>query len=76
MKQFRNAMAVILALPIVLAVDLAFAQKSGQITYQGDNEKTIARRAQWIEGAKKEGTLIWWGDTRPQRREQDHCRVQ
>lgn len=36
------------------------------ITYQGDTGETISRRAQWIEGAKKEGTLVWWGDLRPE----------
>ena len=27
------------------------------ITYPGDTDETIIRRAQWIEGAKKEGEL-------------------
>src|SRR3990170_1246644 len=35
------------------------------ITYAGDTEKTILRRAQWIEGAKKEGALVWWSVERP-----------
>src|SRR3989304_5640720 len=35
------------------------------ITYPGDTEKTIARRAQWIEGARKEGAVVWWGSDRP-----------
>ena len=35
------------------------------ITYPGDTNETVARRAQWIEGAKKEGTLVWWGTLTP-----------
>jgi hypothetical protein len=41
---------------IVLPVDLASAQKSQPqvpITYPGDTDKTIARRVQWIEAARK-----------------------
>ena len=36
------------------------------ITYPGDTDRTIIRRAQWIEGAKKEGELVWWGTRRPE----------
>ncbi len=35
------------------------------ITYTGDTNETINRRAQWIEGAKKEGALVWWGTVTP-----------
>jgi ABC-type Fe3+ transport system substrate-binding protein len=35
------------------------------ITYPGDNDKTILRRAQWVEGARKEGKLILWTDLTP-----------
>jgi len=36
------------------------------ITYPGDTDETIRRRAQWIEEAKKEGnTVIWWGVIQP-----------
>ena len=31
------------------------------IKYPGDTDASIARRAQWVEGAKKEGNLVWWG---------------
>lgn len=31
------------------------------ITYPGDTDKTILRRVQWIEEAKKEGNVVWWG---------------
>ena len=48
----------------------AFAQmKQVPITYPGDTEKTIARRAQWIEGAKKEGGLVWWGTSNPKEKQ-------
>src|SRR5512142_1656459 len=35
------------------------------ITYPGDTDQTINRRAQWIEGAKKEGKVAWWGSFKP-----------
>ena len=35
------------------------------ITYPGDTDETIKRRAQWIEGARKEGALEWWGSGSP-----------
>ena len=48
----------------------AFAQmKQVPITYPGDTEKTIARRAQWIDGAKKEGGLVWWGTSSPKEKQ-------
>ncbi len=31
------------------------------IKYPGDTNESIARRAQWVEGAKKEGKLVFWG---------------
>ena len=31
------------------------------ITYPGDTDQAIIRRAQWITAAKKEGELVWWG---------------
>ncbi len=40
------------------------------ITYPGDNDKTIMRRAQWVEGAKKEGKLILWTDLTPKEAKQ------
>src|SRR3972149_8337776 len=49
---------------IVVPLTAAFAQAPKvPVTYPGDNEETIARRAQWIEGAKKEGKVIWWSTT-------------
>ena len=52
---------------ITLSIGLAQAQTTTKtklpqvpITYPGDTDETITRRAQWIEGAKKEGKLIWW----------------
>ncbi len=46
----------------------ALAQKAAPqvpITYAGDTNETINRRAQWIEGAKKEGAVVWWGSDQP-----------
>ena len=31
------------------------------IKYPGDTDASIARRAQWVEGAKKEANLVFWG---------------
>ena len=51
---------------VVLLRETAFAQSPKvPITYPGDTERTIARRAKWIEGAKKEGGLVWWGVLNP-----------
>lgn len=36
------------------------------VIYPGDNDETIIRRAQWIEGAKKEGKVMWWTSYAPQ----------
>jgi iron(III) transport system substrate-binding protein len=35
------------------------------IKFDGDTDATIIRRAQWIEGAKKEGALVWWENLEP-----------
>jgi iron(III) transport system substrate-binding protein len=35
------------------------------ITYKGDTDSSIIRRAQLIEGAKKEGALSWWTSLKP-----------
>ncbi len=35
------------------------------IKYDSDTDATIMRRAQWVEGAKKEGTLVWWDKLQP-----------
>jgi iron(III) transport system substrate-binding protein len=32
------------------------------ITYAGDTDQAVIRRAQWVEEAKKEGTFSWWGN--------------
>ena len=57
---------------IMFSIGLAYAQIPAKtkipqvpITYPGDTDKTIARRAQWIEGAQKEGTLTWWTSASP-----------
>ena len=56
----------------------AYAQPKGKsplpqvpITYTGDTNETIIRRAQWLEGAKKEGnTFTWWSVGSPAERKQ------
>ena len=47
---------------ILLPTSSAYSQAASKktlpkvpITYPGDTEKTIVRRAEWVEGAKKEG---------------------
>ncbi len=60
------------ALIVLYPLGLAYAQTSAKasrpqvpITYPGDTDKTIARRAEWIEGAKKEGSFTFWGTLVP-----------
>ena len=68
MNGFWHVLRAVLAVVAVLPMGLAFAQKSlpqVPVTYAGDTDKTILRRAQWIEAAKKEGTLAWWGTSSP-----------
>jgi iron(III) transport system substrate-binding protein len=36
------------------------------VIYRGDTDQTIIRRAEWVEGARKEGTLSWWDNLSPQ----------
>lgn len=63
-------LAVLILLPIssACAPTVAPTQKQTKqqlpevsIKYPGDTDQTIIRRAQWIENAKKEGALGWWG---------------
>ena len=64
MKRAARLLLAVLLVITFLPIGLVFAQKAVPpvpITYPGDTDQTIARRAQWIEGAKKEGTLNWWG---------------
>jgi ABC-type Fe3+ transport system substrate-binding protein len=35
------------------------------ITYPGDTDQTVIRRAKLVEEAKKEGVVVWWGDLKP-----------
>jgi iron(III) transport system substrate-binding protein len=68
MKKLAHFLVVALIVTVILPINSIFAQKSlpqVPITYPGDTDKTIARRAQWIEGAKKEGTVVWWGSIPP-----------
>src|SRR3990172_10823388 len=64
MKRFWHVLTAVLAVATVLPTDLVFAQKSlpqVPITYPGDTNENIVRRAKWIEGARKEWRLVWWG---------------
>lgn len=72
MKQFKNIAAVVFFFMMLAPLAALGAQAGGgkarpqvPITYKGDTDKTIVRRAQWIEAAKKEGTVIWWGSGNP-----------
>ena len=72
MKGLAYLVARVLVVLLVLPIGFVYAQTSPTkllpqvpITYPGDTDKTILRRAQWIEGAKKEGTLEWWSVERP-----------
>src|SRR3990172_4709105 len=68
MKKLFCVLNVVLGFYLCLAATFAFAQKSlprVPITYPGDADETISRRAQWIEGARKEQTVVWWGVLSP-----------
>ena len=66
MKKVFYFMAAGLAVLTLFPAGSVYAQTTVKtqvpITYPGDTDETILRRARWIEGAKKEGnTLTWWG---------------
>lgn len=68
MKWFWHVLMAVLVVTAVLPIGLAYAQKSlpqVPVTYPGDTNETIARRAQWIESARKEGEMVWWGILSP-----------
>ena len=74
MRKLINLLALVLAIITLSPQGSVYAQapaKKSQplpqvpITYPGDTDKTIMRRAQWIEGAKREGKLVWWGTDNP-----------
>ena len=67
MKQLMCiAFGILLAVLIFMPISSALAKAPKvPITYLGDTEETIARRAKWIEGAKKEGRLVWWHTFNP-----------
>ena len=61
MKRSMYFLITVLAVLALLPIRSAFAQKSlpqVPITYPGDKNETIIRRAQWTEGAKKEGEFL------------------
>lgn len=68
MKRLTYFLAAVLVVMMLLPMGSGYAQTSAKkslpqvpITYPGDTDETIIRRAQWIEGAKKEGVIDWWG---------------
>ncbi len=67
MKQSKKLWLIVLIVALLFPLGSVCAQAAAKkpqvpITYPGDTDETIIRRAQWIEGAKKEGnTLTWWG---------------
>ncbi len=67
MKQLTYLMVVFLIGSILQQARPTYGQSTAKqkipqvpITYRGDTEGTIMRRAKWIEGAKREGKLIYW----------------
>jgi ABC-type Fe3+ transport system substrate-binding protein len=73
MNRLTHLLTVILIL-LILPTGSVFAQKSlpkVPITYSGDTNKTIERRMQWIEAAKKEGnSVMWWSIGSPAERKE------
>ncbi len=68
MRRLIYLVVAVLVVTMLLPIGSVFAQKSlpkVSITYPGDTDETIIRRAQWIEGAKKEGKVVWWGSEKP-----------
>src|SRR3989304_9931994 len=71
MKRSKNLWLMLFIVSLLFPLGSVYAQtpaKKSQslpqvpITYPGDTNETIIRRAKWIEGARKEGnTLTWWG---------------
>ena len=72
MKRLRFLSVGVLILFTLFPVGLAYAQTTAKpslpqvpISYPGDTDQAIIRRAQWVEGARKEGQLVWWGTQSP-----------
>lgn len=78
MKQLTKIMVGILVASTLLPISSVYSQTAAKktlpkvpITYSGDTDKTIMRRAQWIEGAKKEGNAVtWWSIGSPTERKE------
>ena len=72
MKRFNKYGMIVLAFMMLLPMESGYSQTPAKkplpqvpISYPGDTNETIIRRAQWMEGAKKEGSLVWWGTATP-----------
>lgn len=60
MKRLIN-IVVVLGMLFSMPAASALAESSKvPIIYNGDTDKTIARRVQWIEKAKDEKEIMWW----------------
>jgi iron(III) transport system substrate-binding protein len=72
MKKLGYLMIIVFTVLVFLPVLSEGAQTKAKaslpqvpITYPGDTDKAIMRRAQWIEGAKKEGKIVLWANIDP-----------
>lgn len=68
MKRLISILVIVTALPVFSAWAETKAKKplpQVPVTYQEDTDKDILRRAQWVEAAKKEGAIDWWGTRKP-----------
>lgn len=72
MKRSMYLVAVLLVMAVLVHTGLVLAQTPAKkqlspvpVTYPADTDSTIARRAQWIEGAMKEGEFSLWGTLTP-----------
>ncbi len=71
MKRLTYTVVFFLLVIFLVPVGLVGAQTpktslpQASIAYPGDTKETLTRRAQWIEEARKEGALVWWGFLAP-----------
>ncbi len=76
MKRLTHMTIGILVAALLVPISSVYSQAAAKkalpnvpITYPGDTDKTIIRRAELIEEAKKEGnTLLWWSIGTPAER--------
>ncbi len=80
MKKIAYSLIVVLTIFVFLPLSSFAAQAKAKapqtkvkaalpqvpVTYPGDTDQTIIRRAKLVEEAKKEGAVVWWGDLKPE----------